>query len=172
MRKSSITESKLGLNLINDCEESPKHSLKNEFEYSRPSYSTPPSKKRVSQQLNFSFLPPQKYQKLSFDLTQADFLNSEFVGEQQPPSNSAMDKSTPEISEVQFNDGKSTEEDKNATFCQSIQRLVNTMSTNNKLMFDKLIQAKRGLNFPGFDLFFQEFLNYLDFFSKNVILKE
>ena len=172
MRKSSITESKLRLNLVNGCQESPKHSLTDELEYSRPFYSTPPSRKRVSQQQNFVLLPPQKYQKPCFDLTQTGFLNSEFVREQQPPSNSAMDKSIPEISEVRFDDGKSTEEDKNATFCESIQRLVNKMSTNNKLMFDKLIQAKQSLNFPSFDLFFREFLNYLDFFSKNVILKE
>ncbi len=71
----------------------------------------------------------------------------------------------PEFSEIRTQDFQTHEV---SSFSNSIQLILTKISNNNKLLFERFVQSKPKLNTAGLDKLFDDFLKYLDVFTKNV----
>lgn len=75
----------------------------------------------------------------------------------------------PEFSEIRSQDFQTHGV---SSFSNSIQLILTKISNNNKLLFERFIQSKPKLNSAGLEKLFDDFLKYLDVFTKNVTLQE
>lgn len=72
----------------------------------------------------------------------------------------------------EFQECSKIQEHQKTDFQEEVTNVVEQLSHNNHLMFERVLLCKRMSNSQEIGILFQDFLSYLDIFHKNVFLKD